>query len=455
MARRQPTDARPRRARVPRRPRAPHRIGIWEQGWYAGHHLPGYSVLFPPAGALLSPQFVAAACAVVAAWCFERLARGWWPAPSATAAAAWFAAGVLSTLVGGQLAFAAGLAPALGALLAASRGRPALAAALGAATTLTSPVVAAFLVLAGTAWWLGSRSRAAIAPTAGALVPGLMIALAFPQGGTQPFAFSSFFWSLAVAVAIAILLPPRERVLRIGALLYAGALIAGIAIDTPLGGNLVRLAAVFGGPLAIGALWEQRRPALLLLFVPLLYWQWLAPVRSVIRGSGEPSSRLAYHQPLLDELGRRTAAEGPFRTEIPFTADHWETRYVALRRPLARGWERQLDVKLNGLFYEDGALTPTSYRAWLDRLAVRYVALPGARLDPSGAREGALVRSGAVPGLREVWRGGDWRLFRVEGDRPLAQAPVRVSQMRLTGSRCRPRGRRRASCGSASRRTGG
>ena len=36
-------------------------------------------------------------------------------------------------------------------------------------------------------------------------------------------------------------------------------------------------------------------------------------------------------------------------------------------------------------------------------------------------------------GLREVWRGGDWRLFRVEGDRPLAQAPVRVSQMRLDG----------------------
>ena len=30
-------------------------LGIWEQGWYAGHHLPGYSVLFPPAGALLTP----------------------------------------------------------------------------------------------------------------------------------------------------------------------------------------------------------------------------------------------------------------------------------------------------------------------------------------------------------------------------------------------------------------
>ena len=52
-------------------------FGIWEQGWYAGHHLPGYSVVFPLAAALLTPQLVAAACAVLAAWCFERLARGW------------------------------------------------------------------------------------------------------------------------------------------------------------------------------------------------------------------------------------------------------------------------------------------------------------------------------------------------------------------------------------------
>ena len=109
----------------------------------------------------------------------------------------------------------------------------------------------------------------------------------------------------------------------------------------------MRLAAVFGGPLAIGALWDRRGRRCCCSRVPLLYWQWLAPVRSVIRGGGEPSSKLAYHRPLLDELARRTRAEGPFRTEVPFTADHWETRYVALRHPLARGWERQLDVKLN------------------------------------------------------------------------------------------------------------
>ncbi len=401
-------------------------FGIWEHGWYGGHHLPGYSVLFPLLSALFTPQIVATGCAVVAAWCFERIARGWWPDTAATAASAWFAVGILSTLVGGQLAFAAGLAPALGALLAASRGRLWPAAALGALTTLTSPVVAAFLVLATTAWWLGARSRQAIAPAAGAIVPGLLIALAFPQGGMQPFAFSSFFWSFAAAITLVLVLPPRERVLRVGAGLYAGALLAGVVIDTPLGGNLVRLAAVFGGPIAAGALWQQRRVALALLALPLLYWQWLAPVRSVIRGSGDPSSRSAYHQPLIAELERRAVAEGPFRTEIPFTANHWETRYVAPGRPLARGWERQLDVKLNGLFYDDAPLTGERYRRWLRDLAVGYVALPGVELDPAGAGEGALVRSGRVPGLTEVWRGGDWRLYRVSGARPLAEAPARV-----------------------------
>lgn len=56
--------------------------GIWEQGWYAGHHLPGYSVLMPPLAALLTPQVVAAAAVVVAAWCFERLATAHWSAPA-------------------------------------------------------------------------------------------------------------------------------------------------------------------------------------------------------------------------------------------------------------------------------------------------------------------------------------------------------------------------------------
>ena len=408
-------------------------FGIWEQGWYGGHHLPGYSVLMPPLAALFSPQLVAAVAVVVAAWCFERLAAAHWAPPAARAASVWFAIGVISTLVGGQLAFAAGLAPALAALLAARRGHPPAGAALGAVTTLTSPVTAAFLVLACAAWWLDARDRAPLAVAAGAVLPGLLIVLAFPQGGTQPFRVSSFAWAFGVAVALVAALPRGERVLRIGAALYAAVLLAGVLMDTPLGGNLVRLAAVFGGPLAAGGLWTQRRAVLYALALPLLYWQWLAPVRSVLRGAGDRSASAAYHAPLVAELDRRAAAEGPFRTEIPFTANHWETRFVPLSHPLARGWERQLDVKLNRLFYDERPLTPARYRAWLDDLAVRYVALPGAELDPAGAAEGRLVEDGRVPGLREVWRSRDWRLYRVGGSRPLAGPPVRVTRIGPAG----------------------
>jgi hypothetical protein len=407
------------------------RVGfaVWEQGWFGGHHLPGYSVLMPPLAALLSPQLVAAAGVVAAAWCFERLAGAHWARAAARAASVWFAVGAVSTLLGGQLAFAAGLAPALGALLAAGRGRAGTGALLGALTTLTSPGTAAFLVLACAAWWLDRRGRAPLAVAAGTVVPGLLILLAFPQGGTQPFEVSSFAWAFLVAAGFAAALPRRERTLRIGAALYALVLLLGVLFDTPLGGNLVRLAAVFGGPLAAGALWEQRRRLLYLIAVPLLYWQWLAPVRSAVRGAGDPSAKASYHEPLLAELDRRAAAEGPFRAHVPFTANHWETRFIPLRHPLARGWERQLDVKLNPLFYEQRPLTPVRYRAWLDELAVRYVALSDVKLDPAGKEEGALVKTGQVPGLRPVWRSRHWRLYEVVGSRPLASPPVTATRL--------------------------
>ena len=45
---------------------------VWDNGWYAGHHNPAYSILFPPLAAWTSPQLVGAVAAVVGAWAFER-----------------------------------------------------------------------------------------------------------------------------------------------------------------------------------------------------------------------------------------------------------------------------------------------------------------------------------------------------------------------------------------------
>ena len=51
---------------------------------------------------------------------------------------------------------------------------------------------------------------------------------------------------------------------------------------------------------------------------------------------------------------------------MPLTRNHWEATYLAEDYPLARGWHRQLDRKVNPLFYDsDHPLTPDAYRDWL------------------------------------------------------------------------------------------
>ena len=139
-----------------------HPFAIWEQGWFGGHYLPGYSVIVPPLSAVFGPRLVGVVGALLAAWCFERLARRHWEPRPARAASIAFAVGVLATLVAGQMAFALGIGVGLAALLAAAGDRAVLAAVLGAATTLSSPVAAAFLVLGCAAWWLATRARVAL-----------------------------------------------------------------------------------------------------------------------------------------------------------------------------------------------------------------------------------------------------------------------------------------------------
>ena len=403
-----------------------HGPGVWELGWLSGHSLPGYSVLVPILGAPLGPEIVAAAAAVVASWCFTRLACGHWEGTAGRVASWWLALALLSVLLAGQLAFAAGLAPALGALLLGAKGRNPWAALLAAAAILASPVAGAFLLLAAAAWWLADRSRRApLWIAGGVIVPGLAIAIAFPGEGYQPFSMSSLVVSLAIGAFLLLAPPAREREIRIGAALYLLAVLSTLLIETPMGGNLVRLGALFGGPLAAGALWDERRTLLYIAALPLLYWQWLAPVRYVVREHGDAAIDAAYFAPLERELEARTGGR-PTRVEVPFTAGHWETLHLPPRWPLARGWERQADIANNGLFYRPG-LTGPRYRAWLEANAVSWVALPDVPLDPAGRQEADLLRAGRVPGVREEWRSDDWRLYRVLDPAPLASPPVAVT----------------------------
>jgi hypothetical protein len=423
---------------------------VWDANWYGGHHLPAYSVLFPPLAHWLGPRLLGALAVLAAATLVEPLARGRYGA-RAWVGATWFAAGAAAALFSGRFTFALGLPFALAALLALQRERRAAALALAALTALASPVDALFVALAGTAYALGVRRPAGLALAAAALAPVLALAIVFPEGGVEPFGFTSLWPVLAFAAAALALLPRAERTLRAGVALYALGCVAAFLIDTPVGSNVVRLGALAAGPLMALALPQARRRgavALALLAPFLLWWQWNAAVSDVRTASGDPSVHAAYYAPLLAELSRlgatgpsaarasvaggRANALGPAlgRLEIPFTRLHWEADWVARRIPLARGWERQLDVGRNGVFYanhgRDGApLTAGRYEAWLRANAVRWIAVPDVRLDYSAQAEARLIARGPSY-LTPVWRDAHWRLYAVRGAAPLADPPARV-----------------------------
>src|SRR3569623_1127166 len=107
-----------------------------------------------------------------------------------------------------------------------------------------------------------------------------------------------------------------------------------------------------------------------------------------------------------------TSARLGQRVEVVEPATKGAARYVGETMPLARGWERQADRTANPLFYADDShpLDPASYRAWLDQLAVAYVAVPDTRRDYASVDEAKLIQGG-LPYLRQVWHNEDWTLY--------------------------------------------
>jgi hypothetical protein len=396
-------------------------FGLWNNWWYGGHNVPGYSVLFPPLAAALTPQLVAAIAAVGSAALFERLAYDEFGA-EAWLGALWFGAATATSLFTGRLTFAFGMLPAVATALALQRRRLGLATAAAFVTALSSPVAALFAALAGAAMTVRDRRAPVVAIVA--LAPVGLLAIAFPEGGTFPFAFSAL-WPLVVIAAIA--LQRTGGVLRFGILLYGLGCVAAYAIPTPIGANAARLGTLAAGPLA--ALIVKRRALLVVAALPLLYVQWQPPIRDLVNAAGDPSTSAGYYAPLLRFLGQQTRP--PFRIEIPATRFHYETYEVAPRYPLARGWERQLDVKYNDLFYGD-PLTAATYDAWLHRLAVRFVAVADAPLDYSAVAEARLIDHG-LPYLSEVFHSAHWRVYAVADPTPIVTGAATLTTLGPNG----------------------
>ncbi len=405
---------------------ASHGFLAWNNYWYGGHYLLGYSVLFPPLGAAVGATVVGGLAAVAATGLFGLLVNRHYGS-GARLATLWFGAGTITMLLSGRLTFALGVAVGLAALLALDRDRPVLALPLALATSCASPVAGFFLLLIGASLFLTGERRQGAAFGACAAAPIAVMALAFPTAGTEPFALSSLLGMLAVTLLVYLVLPARERLLRRGAALYGVALLAAFAIPNAMGGNVVRLGNLVAGPLVLLALAgrPRRRLLLVLLAVPLLYLQWQGAVRDVSRASADPSVQRGFYTPLLAELKARTGGE-PVRIEIPPTRDRWESYYVSPKFPLARGWERQAETDELQLFRS--GLSPRSYRNWLAANGVSYVAIPDVPLDYLAHREELLIDRN-LPYLKPIWSNGDWRLFAVRDATGLVDAPASISSI--------------------------
>jgi hypothetical protein len=391
-------------------------VSAWNNFWFGGHHLPGYSLLFPPLASLIGPRLVGFVATVAASLLFAAIAYRRW-GDRAAFGVVWFAAGASISLYTGRLTFALGVPIALAAVFAAQRGWRLPAIGLAALCPLASPVAALFLACGAVGYALAERRRQGLelATAAGGMT--IALALAFPEGGSEPFDASSFQPALLMAVAVFLALPRDEKLLRYSVAVYAAVLAAAFLVQSPMGGNATRMGSLLLGPALAFGLWRRQRFALVLLVPVLVYWQWSPVVRDLEEVRAQPSVEAGYYAPVRDFL-RGAPHHSAYRVEVLPAAHHWESAYVPRGIYIARGWERQLDRKLNPLFYDE-ALTASEYRNWLDDLGVGYVAVPDAPLDYAAESEAALIARG-LPYLEKVFTSADWSVYRVRDPAPLA-----------------------------------
>jgi hypothetical protein len=327
----------------------------------------------------------------------------------------------------GRMPFALGLAFAVLAWLCAEREKRIPAAALALAAVWTSPVAGAFLLLAAVARTAGSgrsQIKGALWLAVPVLLGGGVLVVLFPEGGPDRFVASAFWPMFLVSLAGVALIAPRHRQVRAGAVLSALVLLASFLIPTTFGQNALRIAVLLGPPLLLLAGRERApRAALLACGLVLVYLQWLPAVRAVDEATGDPSTQASFYTGAREFLAK--AAQPGERVEVAFTKNHWEAARLATEVPLARGWERQLDQKVNPVFYDDSRFTEERYEWWLKRNAVRWVALPAAPLDYSAQSEARLLKSD--PGfLRLAYSSPQWKIWEVKDASPPASGGARV-----------------------------
>ena len=407
--------------------------------WYGGMHPVSYSVVSPylmsVLGVRTTMMIVGTVSAALTALILVRVraVRN----PLACSLAGVFA--YLCNALSGRVTFGLGMMFALGAVAAVfcwphrwrykRWAKAAVAAPLAGLATAGSPVAGLFLGVVAAALFLNKRRPGAYAL---GLAPVAVVALSswlFPFSGTQPMSLGTLSLPFVFAILVFVLVPKDWRTVRTAAAVYGVGTLLTYVVDSQIGSNVSRMAMLFAGVVLLAALpytapRSRRWYALVLAFVGMNFWIGFKGVDDIVRTAPDASwtRELA---PLVHQLQRVGAERG--RVEVVPPSSHREASAFPSYVNLARGWNRQADMKRNPLFYDD-TLNAVNYRNWLDRWAVHYVVLPEGSPDSSGAvQEAALVGKG-LPYLKEIWGDDNWRLYRVVDPAPMADPPATVER---------------------------
>ena len=175
-------------------------LTLWDNAWFGGHHLLGYSLISPALGSLFGPRATAALAVLCSAVTFAVLAQRH-AERHARSAALWFAVAAVGDLFIGRLAFALGVTCALVAFAAWSYERPWLSYVMSAITAAASPVAGLFLALVAVGAIPSLGRRQGLMMAASALGMAGAMAVVFPEGGRQPYDLAAALAALTVCVA--------------------------------------------------------------------------------------------------------------------------------------------------------------------------------------------------------------------------------------------------------------
>lgn len=414
-------------------------VWVWDTFWYKGDYpFFTYSLLYYPLAALFGNTTVSVATVLGAAAAFTALAvRQWgrvgvWPARA-------FSIGAAGTLITGTYAYGTGLAVALGALVAAQHRRRWLLLALAAVTLGLSPLAFAFLLLVLAATVVArrrvTRGDLLVGGGLGLLAGAEWVAMTWlGYRGSYPFEAWTLLGVTVVAgcgLALAVR-KPAARLMGAFFALWLGAVVVLFLFSSPLGDTVTRLNYVVFPLMLVTVLltgWRPRWLAVTALCLAGLYnvVPYIASV--TVRSDDDRPAKAAYWRPAIDFL--RTHRSPDHLVEVVATESHWEAYWLPRAGiPIVRGWYRQTDRVRNDVLYQPDA-TPQQYRQWLDRNAVRYVVLPGGRLDVyTGRREAELVRAKDT-GLVPVLRSGAFTVYEVPRPAGLmtGTGPARITEL--------------------------